>query len=59
MNKYEAIIIGGGHAGIEAAFALANKGHKVALISLSKHRLGMMPCNPSLGGQQKVLLQEK
>ncbi|WP_027120747.1 tRNA uridine-5-carboxymethylaminomethyl(34) synthesis enzyme MnmG [Mycoplasmopsis lipofaciens] len=60
MNKkeliYDAIVIGGGHAGLEAAFALAHKGHKTALISLNKNRLGMMPCNPSIGGPAKGII---
>ncbi len=57
MNKnYEAIVIGGGHAGMEAAFALAHKNHKTALISLDKTKLAMMPCNPSIGGPAKGIL---
>ncbi|CAM9115969.1 tRNA uridine-5-carboxymethylaminomethyl(34) synthesis enzyme MnmG [Mycoplasma marinum] len=58
MNKkqYEAIVIGGGHAGMEAAFALANKQHKTALISLDKTKLAMMPCNPSIGGPAKGII---
>ena len=56
MNKYEAIIIGAGHAGVESAFALSKKGHKVALISLEKKRAAMMPCNPSIGGPAKGIL---
>lgn len=56
MKKYEAIVIGGGHAGIEAAFALDNMGHKVALISLDKNMLASMPCNPAIGGPAKGIL---
>ena len=56
MYKYGVIVIGGGHAGVEATFAIANKGHKVALLSLDKTKLGMMPCNPSLGGPAKGII---
>ncbi len=56
MNKFETIIVGGGHAGVEAAFALANKGHKVALITLDKTKIAMMPCNPSIGGPAKGII---
>ncbi|VEU73056.1 tRNA uridine 5-carboxymethylaminomethyl modification enzyme GidA (plasmid) [Mycoplasmopsis gallopavonis] len=61
MNKgnnlnFEAIVIGGGHAGVEATFALANKNHKVALISFDLSRLAMMPCNPSIGGPAKGII---
>lgn len=56
VHKYDAIVIGGGHAGLEAAFALAHKNHKTVLISLNKERLGMMPCNPSIGGPAKGII---
>ncbi|WKX02642.1 tRNA uridine-5-carboxymethylaminomethyl(34) synthesis enzyme MnmG [Candidatus Mycoplasma mahonii] len=56
MNTYEAIVVGGGHAGVEAVFALANKGHKVVLITLHQAKIGMMPCNPSLGGPAKGII---
>lgn len=55
-HKYDAVVIGGGHAGLEAAFALAHKNHKTVLISLNKERLGMMPCNPSIGGPAKGII---
>ena len=55
-NTYEAIVVGAGHAGVEAAFALANKGHKTALISLDFSKVAMMPCNPSIGGPAKGIL---
>ncbi|MBZ4195139.1 tRNA uridine-5-carboxymethylaminomethyl(34) synthesis enzyme MnmG [Mycoplasma tauri] len=57
MNKkYEAIVIGAGHAGLEAAFALSKKGHKTLLITFNAKRLGMMPCNPSIGGPAKGII---
>lgn len=55
-NKFDAIIVGGGHAGIEAVFALAKNGFEVALISLNKKRLAMLPCNPSIGGPAKGII---
>ncbi|AMD81152.1 tRNA uridine 5-carboxymethylaminomethyl modification enzyme GidA [Mycoplasmopsis canis PG 14] len=55
-RNFEAIVIGGGHAGVEATFALANKGHKVALISFDLGKLAMMPCNPSIGGPAKGII---
>ncbi|WP_234778437.1 FAD-dependent oxidoreductase, partial [Mycoplasmopsis meleagridis] len=58
-NKYDAIVVGGGHAGLEAAFALSRKGHKTLLISLDKNRLGMMPCNPSIGGPAKGIITKE
>ena len=56
MKKYNAIVVGAGHAGVEAAFALANKNHKVALVSLCIDRVAMMPCNPAIGGPAKGIL---
>ncbi|WP_156935924.1 tRNA uridine-5-carboxymethylaminomethyl(34) synthesis enzyme MnmG [Mycoplasmopsis primatum] len=55
-NKYEAIVVGGGHAGLEVAFALSHKGHNTLLISFNTKRLGMMPCNPSIGGPAKGII---
>ncbi|MGX9357965.1 MULTISPECIES: tRNA uridine-5-carboxymethylaminomethyl(34) synthesis enzyme MnmG [unclassified Mycoplasma] len=55
-NQYDAIIIGGGHAGIEATFALAKRNLKVALITLNTNRLAMLPCNPSIGGSAKGII---
>ncbi|MGZ9755614.1 tRNA uridine-5-carboxymethylaminomethyl(34) synthesis enzyme MnmG [Mycoplasma sp. 246B] len=55
-KSYQAIVIGGGHAGVEAAFALGNKGYQTALISFDLKRLAMMPCNPSIGGPAKGII---
>lgn len=55
-NKFDAIVVGGGHAGIEATFALAKMNFKVALVSFNLKRLGMMPCNPSIGGPAKGII---
>ena len=50
---FDVIIIGGGHAGIEAAMAPACLGLKTALITLRKETIGMMSCNPAIGGLAK------
>jgi len=47
---YDLIVIGGGHAGIEAAHAAAKMGSRTLLITLSLDKIGLMPCNPALGG---------
>lgn len=54
INKsYDIIVIGAGHAGIEAAFAAARKGHKVLLTTLCLTSIGLMACNPNIGGTAK------
>ena len=54
MRKdYEAIVIGGGHAGIEAACILAKKGHATLMTTISLNAIGFMPCNPNVGGTAK------
>lgn len=53
LDKYEVIVLGGGHAGSEAALAAARKGHKTLMIVGSKDRIGNMPCNPHIGGPSK------
>jgi len=52
-NKFQVIVVGGGHAGMEAAYISARMGVDTALISLSKAHIGLMPCNPSIGGLGK------
>ncbi|MFL1037998.1 FAD-dependent oxidoreductase, partial [Mycoplasmopsis synoviae] len=52
-NNFDAIVIGAGHAGVEAAFALAKSNNKVALITFDLCKITMMPCNPSIGGPAK------
>ena len=49
----DVVIIGGGHAGVEAAHAAATMGAATILVSLSKHKIGSMPCNPAIGGVGK------
>ncbi|MGA0833371.1 MAG: tRNA uridine-5-carboxymethylaminomethyl(34) synthesis enzyme MnmG, partial [Candidatus Kapaibacteriota bacterium] len=50
---FDVIVIGGGHAGIEACVAAARMGMRVALISMDKHTIGRLSCNPSIGGSAK------
>ena len=52
-NKYDVIVVGGGHAGVEAACASARIGAKTALISHKKDKIGEMSCNPAIGGLGK------
>lgn len=49
-QSFDVIVVGGGHAGVEAAYAAAKLGCKTALLTLDKHKIGLMPCNPSVGG---------
>jgi tRNA uridine 5-carboxymethylaminomethyl modification enzyme len=49
----DVVIIGGGHAGVEAAHAAATMGAATVLVSLSKSKIGSMPCNPAIGGVGK------
>ena len=53
MKTFEVIIIGGGHAGIEAALACARTGHPSLLVSMNLDDIGRMSCNPSIGGVAK------
>ena len=51
--KYDVIVIGGGHAGCEAAAAAANLGSKTCLITMDMNKIGQMSCNPAVGGIAK------
>lgn len=52
-RNYDVIVIGGGHAGSEAAHAAARMGARTALITLTKDSIGVMSCNPAIGGLGK------
>ena len=53
MQNYDVIVIGGGHAGVEAAASAARRGAKTLLITMRKSDIGAMSCNPSIGGPGK------
>ncbi len=54
--KYDIIVVGGGHAGCEAAYASANIGKNTLLITASKSNIATLPCNPSIGGSAKGII---
>ena len=51
--KYDVIVVGGGHAGVEASLASARMGHKTLLISMLAEQVGATSCNPAVGGLAK------
>ena len=53
VQKFDIIVIGGGHAGCEAAVAAATLGCRTAMVTLQKSRIGFMSCNPAIGGLAK------
>jgi len=53
MRQHEVIVIGAGHAGVEAAWAAARMGRDVAICTLTKDTVAHMPCNPAVGGTAK------
>ena len=55
-NKFDCIVVGGGHAGCEAAIACARLGAKVLLCTLNVDNIALMPCNPAIGGPAKSTL---
>ena len=59
MKSYDVIVVGGGHAGVEACCACAHMGLSTLLITLNKKMISNMPCNPSIGGSAKgVVVRE-
>ena len=55
-DEYEIIVVGGGHAGCEAALAGARKNHSTLLVTGSINNIATMPCNPSIGGSAKGII---
>lgn len=53
MNKYDVVVVGAGHAGIEAALAASRMGKKTLLLCIDISNVGYMACNPSIGGTGK------
>jgi tRNA uridine 5-carboxymethylaminomethyl modification enzyme len=53
MKDFDVIVIGGGHAGVEAACAASKMGCKVVLVSMDKFAMGRLSCNPAIGGTAK------
>lgn len=51
--KYAALVVGGGHAGIEASLALARSGYETLLLTMREDSIGQMSCNPAIGGVAK------
>src|ERR1700761_9282781 len=52
-DEFDILVIGGGHAGAEAAWAAARLGASVALVTLDPAKIGQMSCNPAIGGLAK------
>ena len=52
-GEYDVVVVGGGHAGVEASFAAARLGMKTCLFSISLDSIANLPCNPSIGGTAK------
>lgn len=55
-QNFDVIVVGAGHAGAEAALACARRGHTVLVLTLNLDNVGLLPCNPSIGGSGKATL---
>jgi tRNA uridine 5-carboxymethylaminomethyl modification enzyme len=55
-HSFDAVVVGAGHAGAEAALALARLGHRVLVLTLNLDNVALLPCNPSIGGSGKATL---
>src|SRR3954470_4352176 len=53
QNDFDVVVIGAGHAGVEAAWAASAQGLRVGLCTLSRETVALMPCNPAIGGTAK------
>lgn len=53
IDRYEIVVVGGGHAGCEAALSAARMGHETLLVTINKDDIARMPCNPAIGGLAK------
>lgn len=55
-QRYDVIVVGAGHAGVEAALAAAKMKHRVLILTLNLDNVALLPCNPSIGGSGKATL---
>src|SRR4051794_28461164 len=56
QKNFSIIVIGGGHAGVEASLISSRLGHKTLLITINKNKIAFMHCNPSIGGVAKGIV---
>ena len=56
VQEYDVIVIGAGHAGIEAGLASARRGAKTLMLTINLDNIAFMPCNPSVGGPAKGIV---
>ena len=55
-GTYDVIVVGSGHAGVEAAYAAAKTGAKTLMLTINLELIAFMPCNPSIGGPAKGIV---
>ena len=56
VQEYDVIVIGAGHAGVEAGLASARRGAKTLMLTINLDNIAFMPCNPSVGGPAKGIV---